>query len=208
MWPDTDPDTPLKIKKKRTLPWEREDGQQVTEILSYEEEPTEVDEPLEKYEDKVQTSLSIIITNDREHVRRTLPWKRKDGHEVIEVLSDDEEPTKEDEPVENSEDEDIPLRVITVDASNMRHIRRITAKQQPKTKQPQPLTSTTNIKPMTSSLMESDYFSCPPSPLKRKKPASKMQLKCGYDENRWSEWNSLRVYYTLLIFCFIYLYIY
>ena len=167
-----------------------------------------MDEPLEKYEDKVQTPLSITITNDRKHVRRTLPWKREDVQEVIEVLSDDEEPTEEDEPIENSEDEDKPLRVITVDASNMRHIRRITAKQRPKMKQPQPFTSTTNIKPMTSSSMESDYFSCPPSPLKRKKPASKMQLKCGYDENRWSEWNSLRVYYTLLIFCFIYLYIY
>src|SRR4051795_6377208 len=99
MWPDTDPDTPLKIKKERTLPWERDDGQQVTEILSYEEEPTEVDEPLEKYEDKVQTPLSITITNDRKHVRRTLPWKREDVQEVIEVLSDDEEPTEEDEPI-------------------------------------------------------------------------------------------------------------
>ena len=31
MWSDTDPDTPLKIKKERTLPWEREDSQQAIE---------------------------------------------------------------------------------------------------------------------------------------------------------------------------------
>src|SRR5436305_4442687 len=130
---DTDPDTPLKIKKECTLPWEREDGQQAIEILDYEEEPTEVDEPLEKYEDKAQTSLSITIADDRRRVRHILPWIREDAQEVIEVLSDDEELTEEDEPIENSEDEDKPIRVITVDASNMKYVCRITAKQRPKT---------------------------------------------------------------------------
>ena len=102
---DTDLDTLLKIKKERTLPWEREDGQQAIEILDYEEEPTEVDEPLEKYEDKTQTPLSVTIADDRRHVHRILPWIREDAQEVIEVLSDDEEPTEEDKPIENSEDE-------------------------------------------------------------------------------------------------------
>ena len=170
MWSDTNLDTPLKIKKECTLPWEREDGQQAIEILDYEEEPTEVDEPLEKYEDKAQTPLSVTIADDRRRVRRILPWIREDAQEVIEVLSDDEEPTEEDEPIENSEDEDKPIRVITVDASNMKYVRRITAKQRPKTQQPQPLASATNIKSTMSSSMESDYFSCSSTPLKRKKP--------------------------------------
>ena len=100
MWSDTDPDTPLKIKKECTLPWEREDGQQAIEILDYEEEPTEVDEPLEKYEDKAQTPLSITIADDRRRVRRILPWIRENAQEVIEVLSDNEEPTEEDETIE------------------------------------------------------------------------------------------------------------
>ena len=126
---DTDPDTPLKIKKECTLPWEREDGQQAIEILDYEEEPTEVDEPLEKYEDKAQTSLSVTIADDRRRVRRILSWIREDTQEVIEVLSDDEEPTEEDESIENSEDEDKPIRVITVDTSNMKYIYQITIKQ-------------------------------------------------------------------------------
>ena len=204
---DTDPNTPLKIKKECTLPWEREDGQQAIEILDYEEEPTEVDEPLEKYEDKAQTPLSVTIADDKRHVHCILPWIREDAQEVIEELSDDEELMEEDEPVENSEDKDKPIRVITVDASNMKYVRWITAKQWLKTQQLQPLASTTNIKSMMSSSMESDYFSCPSTPPKRKKLASKMQLKCEYDENRWREWNSLRVY-TLLIFCFIYSYIY
>ena len=95
-----------------------------------------MDEPLEKYKDKAQTPLSITIADDRRCVHRILPWIREDAQEVIEVLSDDEEPTEEDEPVENSEDEDKPIRVITVDASNMKYVRWITAKQQPKTQQP------------------------------------------------------------------------
>ena len=118
---DTDSDTPLKIKKERTLPWEREDAQK-----------------------------------------------------VIEVFSNDEEPTEEDELIENSEDEDKPIRVITVNASNMKYVHRITAKQWLKTQQLQPLASATNIKSMMSSSMESDYFSCPSTTLKRKKPVSKM----------------------------------
>ena len=130
--------------------------------------------------------------------------EKEDAQEVIEVLSDDEEPTEEDEPIENSEDEDKPIRVITVDASNIKYIRWITAKQQLKTQQLQLLASATNIKSMMSSSMESDYFSCPSTPPKRKKLASKMQLKCGYDENRWREWNSLRVYIHL--FSVIYTY--
>ena len=69
MWSDTDPDTPLKIKKECTLLWEREDSQQAIEILNNEEEPTEVDEPLEKYEDKTQTPLSVTIADDRRRVR-------------------------------------------------------------------------------------------------------------------------------------------
>ena len=97
---DTDPDTPLKIKKERTLPWKREDGKQAIEILNYEEELAEVDEPLEKYEDKAQTPLSVTIADDRRRVRRILPWIREDAQEVIEVLSDNEEPTEEDETVE------------------------------------------------------------------------------------------------------------
>src|SRR5205814_10403814 len=142
MQSDTDPDTPLKIKKECTLPWEREDGQQAIEILDYEEEPTEVDEPLEKYEDKAQTPLSVTIADDRRCVRRILPWIREDAQEVIEVLSDDEEPTEEDEPIENSEDKDKPIRIITVDAFNMKYIRKITTKQQQKTQQMQPLAYT------------------------------------------------------------------
>ena len=73
-WSDPDPqlDTPVKTKKEHTLPWGREDGQQAIEILNYEEEPTEVDEPLEKYEDKVQTPLSVTIADDRRHIRCTL----------------------------------------------------------------------------------------------------------------------------------------
>ena len=93
------------------------------EIILLYEPPAQhhiLDEPLEKYEDKVQTPLSVTIADDRRHVRRTLPWKWEDAQDVIEVLSNDEEPTEEDEPVENSENEDKPLRVITVDASNMR----------------------------------------------------------------------------------------
>src|SRR5436305_9588311 len=152
---DTDPDTPLKIKKECTLPCGREDGQQAIEILNYEEEPTEVDEPLEKYEDKVQTPLSVTTADDRRHVRRTLPWKREDAQEVIEVLSNDEEPMKEDESVENSEDEDkvrTPVRVITVD--DMRHVHHITAKQWQKLQQP-PLAKSINS--TMSSSMESCY---------------------------------------------------
>ena len=200
--PDPRLDTPVKTKKERTLPCGREDGQQAIEILNYEEEPTEVDEPLEKYEDKVQTPLSVTTADDRRHVRRTLPWKREDAQEVIEVLSDDEEPTEEDESVEISEDEDkvrTPVRVITVD--DMRHVRRITAKQRQKPQQPPPAKS---INSTMSSSMESCYFSCPPTPLRRKKPVSKMQMKCEYDENRWREWNSLRVYIHL--FSVIYTY--
>ena len=120
-------DTLLKIKKECTLPWEREDSQQAIEILGYKEEPTEVNEPLKKYEDKAQTPLSVTIADDRRCVRRILPWIREDAQEVIEVLSDDKEPTKEDEPVENSEDEDKPIRVITVEASNMKYVHWITA---------------------------------------------------------------------------------
>ena len=86
-----------------------------------------MDEPLEKYEDKVQTSLSITITDDRRCVHCILPWIREDAQEVIEVLSDDEELMEKDKPVENSEDEDKPIRVITVDASNMKYVRWITA---------------------------------------------------------------------------------
>ena len=88
-----------------------------------------MDEPLEKYEDKVQTPLSVTTADDRRHVRRTLPWKREDTQEDIEVLSDDEEPMKEDESVENSEDKDkvqTLVKVITVD--DMRHVHRITTK--------------------------------------------------------------------------------
>src|SRR5947199_10088532 len=99
---DTDLDTLLKIKKERTLPREREDGQQAIEILDYEAEPTEVDKPLEKYEDKIQTPLSVTIANDRRRVHRILPWIREDAQEVIKVLSNDEEPMEEDEPVKNS----------------------------------------------------------------------------------------------------------
>ena len=105
IWYDTDLDTSLKIKKECTLPWEREDDQQAIEILDYEEEPTEVDEPLEKYEDKAQTPLSVTIADDRRRVHCILPWIREDAQEVIEVFSDDEELMEEDEPVENSEDE-------------------------------------------------------------------------------------------------------
>ena len=103
--PDLQLDTPVKTKKERTLPCGREDGQQAIEILNYEEEPTEVDELLKKYEDKAQTPLSVTIADDRRCVHCILPWIREDAQEVIEVLSDDEEPTEEDEPVENSEDE-------------------------------------------------------------------------------------------------------
>ena len=70
--PDPRLDTPVKTKKECTLPWGREDGQQAIEILNYEEELTEVDEPLEKYEDKIQTPLSITIADDRKHVHHTL----------------------------------------------------------------------------------------------------------------------------------------
>ena len=164
-----------------------------------------MDEPLEKYEDKAQTPLSITIADDRRRVHHILPWIREDAQEVIEVLSDDEEPTEEDESVENSEDEDkdwTPLRLITVD--DMRHVRRITVKQQLKPQQPPPLTSANSINSTMSSSMESCYFSCPPTPPRRKKPVSKMQMKCGYDENRWREWNSLRVYIHL--FSVIYTY--
>ena len=59
-----------------------------------------MDEPLEKYEDKAQTPLSVTIADDRRRVRRILPWIREDAQEVIEVLSDNEEPTEEDETVE------------------------------------------------------------------------------------------------------------
>src|SRR5437016_4171807 len=99
MQSDTDSDIPLKIKKECTLLWEREDSQQVIEILDYEEELTEVDESLEKYEDKTQTLLSVTIADDRRYVHCILPWIRKDTQEVIEVLSDDKELTEEDEPI-------------------------------------------------------------------------------------------------------------
>src|SRR5436190_23900228 len=55
-----------------------------------------------------------------------------------------------------------------------------------------------------SSSMESCYFSCLSTPLRRKKLVSKMQMKCRYDENRWREWNSLRVY--IYLFSVIYTY--
>ena len=186
-WSDPDPqlDTPVKTKKECTLPWEREDGQQAIEILNYKEELTKVDELLEKYEDKVQTPLSVTTADDRRHVHCTLSWKREDAQEVIEVLSDDKESMEEDESIENSEDEDkvrTPVRVITVD--DMRHVHHITAKQWQKPQQPPP---TKSINSTMSSSMESCYFSCPPTPPRRKKLVSKMQMKCEYDENRWRE---------------------
>ena len=131
--PDLQPDTLVKTKKECTLSCRREDSQQVIEILNYEEEPTEVDEPLKKYEDKVQTPLSVTTADDRRHIHCTLLWKREDTQEVIEVLSNNEEPTEEDEFVENSEDENkvwTLVKIITVD--DMRHVHCIPVKQQQK----------------------------------------------------------------------------